>query len=54
MNLQPNLQKGGLTGPQLLDGVAGREGVTGGGGGGGCKFHIKNKLKKQKFNYKKI
>ena len=28
LSLQPNFQKGGLTGPQLLEGVAGKEGVT--------------------------
>ena len=35
LSLQPNFQKGGaLTGPQLLEGVAGTEGVTLLGGGG--------------------
>ena len=28
LSLQPNFQKGGLTGPQFLEGVAGKEGVT--------------------------
>ena len=39
---------GALTGPQLLEGVAGKEGddfFQGAGGGGGCNFYIKNKLK---------
>ena len=39
---------GGLTGPQLLHGVAGKDGVTffrGGGWGGGGNFRIKNKLR---------
>ena len=56
LNLQLNFQKGGggLTGRQLLQGVAGKEG----GGGelfqeeGGCDFHIKNKLKSETFNDK--
>ena len=45
---------GGLTGPQLLEGIVGK-----GGGGltfsraGGCSFHIKNKLKSEIFNDKK-
>ena len=47
LNLLPNFQKGeGLTGPQFLEGVTGKEGVTffqgwgmgAGEGGGGCKF----------------
>ena len=41
LNLQPNLQKrGGLTGPQFLDGVAGKEGVTF--FRGGCNCYIIN------------
>ena len=44
-------KKGGLTGPWLLEGVAGKE------GGDffqvGCNFHIKNKLKSEIFNEKK-
>ena len=36
LSLQPNFQKGGgLIGPQLLQGVAGKEGVTIFGEGGG-------------------
>ena len=41
----------GLTGPQLLEGVAGKEG--GDFFQGGCNFHIKNKLKSEIFNNKK-
>ena len=41
-----------MTGPQLLEGIAGIEGVTFS-GGGGCKFYIKNKLKSEIFNDKK-
>ena len=41
----------GLTGPQLLEGVAGKEG--GDFFQGGCNFHIKNKLKSEIFNDKK-
>ena len=42
---------GGLTGPQLLKGVAGKEG--GDFFQGGCNFHISNKLKSETFNDKK-
>ena len=28
LSLQPNLKRGGLAGPQLLEGFAGKEGVT--------------------------
>ena len=41
LNLLPNFQKGGgLTGPQPLEGVAGKEegGFFQGGGGGGATF----------------
>ena len=38
----------GLTGPQLLERVAGKKG-----GGGGCNLQIKNKLKSEIFNDKK-
>ena len=55
LNLQQNFQKeGGLTGSQLLVGVAGKEGgdffqrIN-----GGCNFRIKNKLKSEIFNDKK-
>ena len=46
-------KRGGSTGPQLLEGVAGKD------GGdrfrvGSCYFHIKNKLKSQIFNDKKV
>ena len=56
LSLQPNFQKGGrwgggLTGPQLLKGVAGKEG--GDFFQGGCNFHISNKLKSETFNDKK-
>ena len=44
-------KRGGLTGPQLLEGVAGKEG--GDFFQGGCNFHIKNKLKSEIFNDKK-
>ena len=40
-----------LKGPQLLEGVSGKEGVTF--FRGGCNFHIKNKLKSEIFNDKK-
>ena len=42
-----------MTGPQLLERVAGKEGVTFFRGGGDCKFHIKNRLKFEIFNDKK-
>ena len=41
----------GLTGSQLLEGIAGKEG--GDLFQGGCNFHIKNKLKSQIINDKK-
>ena len=41
-----------MTGPQLLEGVAGKEGSDFFRMGGG-NFHIKNKLKSQIFNDKK-
>ena len=44
LNLRPNFQKeGGLAGPQLLERVAEKEGVTffGGGGVGGVQFSHK-------------
>ena len=44
-------KSGGLTRPQLLEGVAGKEGVTF--FMAGCNFHIKNKLKSEIFNDKK-
>ena len=51
VSLQPNFQKGGgLTGPQLLEGVAGKEGVT---FFRGLQFSHKNKLKSEIFNDKK-
>ena len=40
-----------MTGPQLLKGVAGKEG--GDFFQGGCNFHISNKLKSETFNDKK-
>ena len=43
-----------MTGPQLLETVAGKEGVTFFRRGGGCKFHIKNRLKFEIFNDKKF
>ena len=54
MDLKWNFKKGrgSLTGPQLLEGVTGKE-------GGvlcfqeGCTFHIKNKLKSEIFSDKK-
>ena len=39
LSLQPNFKKGGLTGPQLLEGVAGKKGVT---FFRGCNCHIIN------------
>ena len=39
---------GSLTGYQFLEGVAGKEGLT-----GGCRFYIKNKPKSGIFNDKK-
>ena len=44
-------KRGGLTGPQLLQEVAGKEGVTF--FRWGCNFHRKNKLKSEIFNDKK-
>ena len=56
--LQPNFQKGGgLTGPQLLEWGCwekGRWHFSRGWVGGGCNFHIKNKLKSEIFNDKKV
>ena len=43
---------GALTGPQLLEGVAGKDGVTFF-RRGGCNFHIKNKLKSEIISDKK-
>ena len=51
LSLQPNFQKEGLTGPQVLEGAAGKEGMTF--FSGGCNFHIKNKLKSEIFKDKK-
>ena len=45
------VKKGALTGPQLLESVAGKEGVTF--FRGGCNSHIKNELKSEIFNAKK-
>ena len=42
-----------LTGPQLLERVAGKEGWLFS-WGWGCNFHIKNKLKSEIFNDKKV
>ena len=55
LSLQPIFQKGGggLTGPQLSIGVAGKEGVTFFRGGGGLQFSDKNKLKYEIVNDKK-
>ena len=44
-------KRGGLTGPQLLEGVAGKEGVTL--IRRGLQFSHKNKLKSEIFNDKK-
>ena len=40
-----------MTGPQLLEGVTGKEGRAF--FQGGCTFHMKNKLKSEIFNDKK-
>ena len=54
LNLQLNFQKGCLIGPQLLEGIAGKEGMPFfRGGREDCNFHIKNKLKSEIFNDKK-
>ena len=45
---------GGLTGPQFLEGVAGKEGMTFFGREGGYNFSTKNKLKLGIFNNKKV
>ena len=37
-------KRGGLTGPQLLEGIARKERGDFFQGGGGCNFHVKNKL----------
>ena len=53
--LLPNFESeggGALTGSQFLDGAAGKEGVTF--RGRGCSFWIKNKLKSEIFNDKKV
>ena len=49
--IQPNFQKGGLTGPQLLDGVCWERGGYFFQRGGG-KCHIKYELKFKIFNDK--
>ena len=52
MNLQSNLQKGrGLTGPQLLEGAAWKDGVSFFREVGG-NFHMKNKIKSEVFDNK--
>ena len=50
MDLKWNFEKGrgSLTGPQLLQGVTGKEGDAF--FQGGCTFHIKNELKSEIFN----
>ena len=60
LNLLPNFQKGGV-GRTLVfrGGFVKKRGVTflmgrGGGGVGGCNFYLKNKLKSEIFNDKKI
>ena len=54
LSLQPNFQKGGggLIGPQLSEGGCWERG--GDFFQGGCSFHIKNKLKSEIFNDKKV
>ena len=42
-----------MTGPQLLEGVTGKEGGEVPFFQGGCTFHMKNKLKSEIFNDKK-
>ena len=60
LSLRPKFQKkgGGLTGSQFLERVGGKEGgdfFQGAGGSGvGCSFYIKNKLKSQVFNDRKV
>ena len=52
VNLQSNLQKGrGLTGPQLLEGAAWKDGVSFFREVGG-NFHMKNKIKSEVFDNK--
>ena len=54
MDLKWNFEKeggGDLTGPQLLEGVTGKEGRAF--FQGGCTFHMKNKLKSEIFNDQK-
>ena len=46
-------KRAALAGPQLLEGVAGKEGDNFFQGAGSCNFHIKNKLKSEIFNDKK-
>ena len=53
LSLQPNFQKGeGLTGPQLLERVAEKEGSNFF-QRGNCNFHTLKKLKSEIFNSKK-
>ena len=50
-------KRGGFTGPQIWEAVAGKEGLTffrGGTRGGGVQFYEKNKLKPEIFNDKKF
>ena len=49
LNLQPNLKKEGLTGPQLLEGVAGKEGSD----FFQERVQLSHKLKSEIFNGKK-
>ena len=52
VNLQSNLQKGrGLTGPQLLEGAAWKDGVSFFREVGG-NFHMKNEIKSEVFDNK--
>ena len=52
LSLQTKFQKGGLTGPQLLEGgLLRKRGITF--FRGGCNCHIKSKLKSEIFNDKK-
>ena len=44
---------GTFTGPQHLEGVAGKEGGEFFQGGGGCSFYIQNKPKSEIFNDEK-
>ena len=53
-NSYQSFKKGGLTGPQLWEGVPGKEAGSFFQWGEGCNFYKKTKLKSEIFNDKKV